>query len=45
MVLQLLNVQKHHMTSIMTKITSITKKVIKKLWKHSAGKRIIIKTV
>ena len=40
---QLLNVQKLRMISIMMKIISITKRVIGKLWRLSAERKIIIK--
>lgn len=42
---QLLNVRRLRMNSIMMRIISITKRVIGKLWKISAGRKIIIKTV
>ena len=42
---QLLNVRRLRMNSIMMRIISITKRVIGKLWKISAGRKIIIKIV
>ena len=40
---QLLNVRRLRMISIMMRIISITKRVTGKLWKISAGRKIIIK--